>query len=82
MKKLISILMIILSLIFINSSFASEPRFKVHIIEYLAPGFKYAFNFPVIIDYDNDRDMDILIITKEGVIYLLENVTNEKEEIK
>jgi hypothetical protein len=51
------------------------PKFKVHKLKDLAPGCNYSINTPVVIDYDMDGDMDIICINKEGVIYLLENLT-------
>lgn len=76
MKKIIIFtLFIIILLTFNNLSFASEPKFKVHIIQNLINGFNYSINYPVVIDYDNDGDLDVLIISKEGTLYFLENLT-------
>jgi len=75
MKKLIIILLLICTFSLITaSSYAATPKFKVHILKDLAPGVNYSINYPVILDYDNDGDQDVLIITKEGVIYFLENL--------
>ncbi len=78
MKKLITIFVLIsILVVFSTLSYAIEPKFKVHVLKNLAPGCNYSINTPVVIDYDGDSDLDILIITKEGVIYLLENLHNE-----
>jgi len=77
-KKLITILIFIsILLVFPLSISAEVPKFRVHILKNLAPGVNYSINTPVVIDYDNDNDQDILIITKEGTIYFLENLLNE-----
>jgi len=78
MKKLIAILVLISSLlIFASLSYAAAPKFRVHILTNLAPGVNYSINTPVIIDYDGDSDLDILLITKEGIMYFLENLLIE-----
>ena len=75
MKRLVLILIFISSLlVFPTLVSAVTPKFKVHILTNLVPGVNYSINYPVVIDYDNDKDMDIFIITKEGVIYFLENL--------
>ena len=75
MKKLITILLLISTiLVFTSLSYAATPKFKVHILKDLAPGCNYSINAPVIIDYDSDGDLDILIVTKEGTLYFLENL--------
>lgn len=75
MKKLITILVFVSSLlVFPGLTNAAIPKFRIHVLKNLAPGCNYSINTPVVIDYDNDGDSDILIITKEGVIYLLENL--------
>jgi hypothetical protein len=77
-KKLTTILVLISSLLVLPVSInAAKPKFRVHILKDLAPGVNYAINYPVVIDYDNDGDQDVLIISKEGVIYFLENLLNE-----
>ena len=73
MKKLILIFIFILTIF--TTAYAAIPKFKVHVLERLAPGCNYSINTPVVIDYDNDGDQDIICITKEGAIYLLENLT-------
>lgn len=78
MKRLITILVVISSLlvlpVYVN---AAKPKFKVHVLKDLIPGFNYSINYPVVIDYDGDGDLDVLIINKEGTIYFLENLLNE-----
>jgi hypothetical protein len=76
MKKLITIALLLITIILISTPllYAGEPKFKLHILKNLSPGFNYSINYPVAIDYDNDGDMDILIISKEGVICFLENL--------
>lgn len=80
MKKLILLTLWFLFIFMVAIASASEPKFKVHVLPNLAPGVNYSINYPIVIDYDNDGDQDVLIINKEGVIYLLENITNQKEE--
>jgi hypothetical protein len=78
MKKLITILVFISTLlvfpVIVN---AAIPKFRVHVLTNLAPGCNYSINTPVVIDYDNDGDSDIILITKEGVVYFLENLQND-----
>lgn len=77
-KKLITILVLISSLLVLPVSVsAAKPKFRVHVLKDLIPGFNYSINYPVVIDYDNDGDQDILIINKEGTVYFLENLLNE-----
>jgi len=75
MRKLITVLLLIttFSLITINS-YAANPKFKVHALKDLAPGCNYSINTPVVIDYDNDGDQDVILVTKEGTVYILENL--------
>ena len=75
MKKLIIGLLISILLVFPVSVTAATPKFKVHVLKDLAPGCNYSINTPVVIDYDNDGDSDVILVTKEGVIYFLENLT-------
>ena len=75
MRKLIPILVFISILLVFTISYAAVPQFKVHILKNLAPGVNYSINYPVVIDYDGDGDQDVLIITKEGILYFLENLT-------
>jgi hypothetical protein len=78
MKKLILFLILISTLlvfpVLVN---AAVPKFRVHVLKDLAPGVNYSINYPIVIDYDGDGDMDVLIINKEGYIYFLENLQNE-----
>lgn len=53
---------------------AAEPKFRVHRLDNLAPGVNYSINYPVVTDYDNDGDQDVIMVSKEGVIYFLENL--------
>jgi hypothetical protein len=79
MKILITILFLISSLVvFPLLGYSAEPQYKAHKIEGVAPGSNYSINYPVINDFDNDGDDDLIIITKEGIIYVLENITNKK----
>jgi len=73
MKKILITLVFIIGIT--SMAFAAVPKFKVHRLEHLAPGCNYSINTPVVIDYDMDGDMDVICITKEGVIYFLENLT-------
>ena len=68
------VVLISISLVFPVSVSAATPKFKAHILTDLAPGCNYSINTPVVIDYDNDGDSDVILVTKEGVIYLLENL--------
>jgi hypothetical protein len=75
MKKLITILVFAsILLVFPVLVNAATPKFRVHVLKDLAPGCNYSINTPVVIDYDNDGDSDVILITKEGVIYFLENL--------
>jgi hypothetical protein len=73
MKKII-LLVLWFILIFTIAANAAVPKFKVHVLKDLAPGCNYSINTPVVIDYDMDGDQDVILVTKEGVIYLLENL--------
>ncbi len=64
----------------INNSYAANPKFRLHILDiHNLTGVNYAINYPVVIDYDLDGDLDILIMSKEGTLYFLENLTIVKE---
>ena len=73
MKKII-LLVLWFIFVFTIAANAAVPKFKVHVLKDLAPGCNYSINTPVIIDYDMDGDPDVILVTKEGVIYLLENL--------
>jgi hypothetical protein len=78
MKKLITYLLLIITFsVFTIPVFAKTPNFQLHIIKNLAPGVNYSINDPIAFDYDGDGDLDILILTKEGTLYFLENITND-----
>ena len=72
MKKLL----LVLCFLFICSvAYAKTPTFKVHIIkDSKLTGVNYSINYPVVLDYDRDMDDDILIMSKEGTLYFLENL--------
>jgi hypothetical protein len=75
MNKLTTIILLFITiLVFTVTAYAATPKFKLHILKNLSPGFNYSINYPVVIDYDGDGDQDILIISKEGVICFLENL--------
>lgn len=76
MKKIVLLVLWFL-FIFTITAHAAVPKFKVHRLDNLAPGVNYSINYPVVIDYDGDSDLDILIISKEGIIYFLENLRIE-----
>jgi len=73
MKKII-LLVLWFIFVFTIAANAAVTKFKVHVLKDLAPGCNYSINTPVIIDYDMDGDPDVILVTKEGVIYLLENL--------
>lgn len=73
MKTFITILLLVFVLF--TTSYADAPRFKIHILRNVSPGFNYSINTPLAIDYDNDGDLDVLIISKEGLMYFLENLS-------
>ena len=72
MKKL---LLVLCFLFIYSTAHAQDPKFKVHIIkDPKLVGVNYSINYPVVIDFDNDGDDDILIMSKEGTLYFLENL--------
>lgn len=74
MKRLITVLAFI-SILLTVPVFASVPKFKLHVLKIdNLTGVNYAINYPVIIDYDRDGDMDVLIMAKDGSLYFLENL--------
>jgi len=73
MKKII-LLVLWFIFVFTIAANAAVPKFKVHVLKDLAPGCNYSINTPVVIDYDMDGDPDVILVTKEGVVYLLENL--------
>ena len=73
MKK-VFLLVLWFLFVFTITANAAVPNFKVHVLKNLAPGCNYSINTPVIIDYDNDGDQDVILVTKEGVVYFLENL--------
>ena len=76
MRKLVLIFILISSLlVFAIPLYAATPKFRVHILKDLISGFNYSINYPVVIDYDGDGDLDVLIINKEGTLYFLENLS-------
>ena len=68
------ILLILYFLFICTTVYAQPPKFKLHIIKDMNVGVNYSINYPVVIDYDNDGDQDILIMSKEGTLYFLENL--------
>ena len=71
-KKL---LLVIYFLFICSTAHAQDPKFKVHVIkDSKLSGVNYSINYPVVIDFDNDGDPDILIMSKEGTLYFLENL--------
>jgi len=72
-KKII-LLILWFIFVFTIAANAAVPKFKVHVLKDLAPGCNYSINTPVVIDYDMDGDPDVILVTKEGVVYLLENL--------
>ena len=80
MKKLLLVLCFLFAC---SIAYAKEPKFKVHVIhDSKMEGFNYSINYPVVIDYDNDGDQDILVLAKDGTLYFLENLEINKEDIK
>jgi len=75
-KKLITNLILIgILLVFPIFAHAQDPKFKVHVIkDSKLAGVNYSINYPVVIDFDRDGDDDILIMSKEGTLYFLENL--------
>ena len=71
-KKL---LLVIYFLFICSTAHAQDPKFKVHVIkDNKLAGVNYSINYPVVIDFDRDGDDDILIMSKEGTLYFLENL--------
>jgi len=71
-KKL---LLVIYFLFICSTAHAQDPKFKVHVIkDSKLAGVNYSINYPVVIDFDRDGDDDILIMSKEGTLYFLENL--------
>ena len=80
MKKL---LLVLCFLFICSAAYAKEPKFKVHVIkDSKMEGVNYSINYPVVIDYDNDGDQDVLVMAKDGTLYFLENLEINKEDIK
>jgi len=72
MKKF---LLVLCFLFICSTAHAQDPKFKVHIIkDPKLVGVNYSINYPVVIDFDRDGDDDILIMSKEGTLYFLENL--------
>jgi hypothetical protein len=70
------ILLIVLFLLCTVPVSAACPKFKLNIVQLdNMKGVNYSINYPVSIDYDGDSDMDILIMSKEGTLYFLENLS-------
>ena len=74
MKKTILIVLWFIFVLTIAAN-AAVPKFKVPVLRDLAPGCNYSINTPVVIDYDGDGDQDVILVTKEGVVYILENLS-------
>jgi len=70
-----TLVLFLISILLVVPAYASNPKFKLHVLKIdNLTGVNYAINYPVIIDYDRDGDMDILIMSKEGSLYFLENL--------
>jgi len=77
------ILLVLCFLLICSTAYAKEPKFKVHVIkDPKMEGVNYSINYPVVIDYDNDGDQDVLVMAKDGTLYFLENLEINKEEVK
>lgn len=75
MKKVVLLVLWFLFVFTITAN-AAVPKFKVHVLKDLGLiGSNYSINTIISIDYDNDGDFDIIYISKEGIIYCLENLT-------
>lgn len=77
-KKIINILLSVIFILSITCTlYAKEPKFKLHIIHIEGQEtLNYSVNMPVVFDYDGDGDQDIVILGKNSVLYVWENITN------
>ena len=75
MKKL---LLVLCFLFICSTAHAQDPKFKVHVIkDSKLAGVNYSINTLLSFDYDLDGDFDLVYISKEGIIFILENLKNE-----
>lgn len=58
----------------ISISFAEKPIFEIHNLGSVTMNsIGGNTRVPVVLDYDNDGDIDVLIVDKHGTVFVLEN---------
>jgi hypothetical protein len=68
------VVLAILFLLFSSVCYALAPNFVMHKLDIdVCGGCASETHIPVVIDYDKDGDMDILIVNRNGEVYVLEN---------
>lgn len=74
------IVLFLLFFVFSSVCYADAPKFVLHRLNIdIDKGCAGETHIPVVIDYDKDGDMDILVVNRNGEVFVLENKTEEAE---